>query len=58
MRFQMINLFCVVFVLQVLSEDARELDCASLCEQVDSGLAGICCGKINKKRITKTIFEL
>ena len=54
----MINLFCVVFVLQVLSEDARELDCASLCEQVDSGLAGICCGKINKKRITKTIFEL
>lgn len=36
-----------MFVLQVFSEEAREplLDCASLCEQVDTGFAGICCGQ-------------
>merc|ERR1719384_430553 len=42
--FHVMTLFCLLFVLQVFSEEAKDLDCASLCEQVDSGFAGICCG--------------
>ena len=44
----------LVFVLQVLSGSVEEsqprLDCGSLCEQVDSGLAGVCCGKMKSEK--------
>ena len=40
----------LVFVPQVLSvgDSDPRLDCGSLCEQVDSGLTGLCCGKTEK----------
>ena len=49
MRVPVITL-SLVFVPLVLSVEASEpgLDCGSLCEQVDSGLAGVCCGKTEK----------
>ena len=34
----------VMFVHQVFSHEATDLDCASLCDQVEFGYAGICCG--------------
>ena len=48
---------CVLLVLQVFSQEASQpkLSCASLCEQVDFGYAGICCGKI-KYKSKKTNF--
>ena len=53
---------CVFFVLQVLCEGEEasqaKFSCASLCEQVDFGYAGICCGKfklIIKEK--KTLFR-
>ena len=49
-KFSVITL-SLVFVPQVLSVEASDhgLDCGSLCEQVDSGLAGLCCGKAKHK---------
>ena len=62
-KFYVITLCCVLFVLQALSDqpiggqysdhvisDQSEdrFTCASLCDQVDFGYAGICCGKMQK----------
>ena len=42
----------LVFVLQVLCDEESQprLDCGSLCEQVDSVLAGVCCGKMKNAK--------
>ena len=71
-KFYMITLCCVLFVLQALSDqpirgqnsghvisfDQSEASdeagqprftCTSLCDQVDFGYAGICCGKMHIK---------
>jgi len=47
LKLHVITPLFVLFFLQVFSEEARELelDCISLCKQVDSGFAGICCGQ-------------
>ena len=46
-KLQVITPLFVMFVLQVFSQEASQpkLSCASLCEQVGSGYAGICCGR-------------
>ena len=51
-KLQVITLICVLSFLQVFSEEASQpkFSCTSLCEQVDFGFAGICCGRINIKR--------
>ena len=50
-KLQVITPLCVLSFLQVFSQEAGQpkLSCASLCEQVDSGYAGICCGMFNRK---------
>ena len=49
-KLPVITVSWVLLVLQVLGDEARQprQDCAYLCEQVDSGYAGICCGKLRK----------
>ena len=57
LKLQVITPLCVLFVLQVFSEEASQpkFSCGSLCGQVDFGYAGICCGiKLNK--IVRKIF--
>jgi len=46
LKLRVITPLCVLFVLQVFSDEASQpkLCCASLCDQVDFGYAGICCG--------------
>ena len=48
-----VMMLCLVSsVLQVFSDEAGvqpKVTCASLCDQVDFGYAGICCGKARKK---------
>ena len=58
LKLRLITPLCVLFVLQVFSEEASQpkFSCASLCEQVDLGYAGICCGKIKKIKVKKTFF--
>ena len=59
MMLKWITTLCVLFVLQVFSEEAKELDCASLCEQVDSGYAGICCGiQLSKRELSKDFLNI
>ena len=42
---------CLLYVLHVLGDEASQpkFNCASLCEQVDFGYAGICCGNIKEE---------
>ena len=49
----LVIILSLVFVLQVLCDEESQpsLDCGSLCEQVDSGLAGICCGKMKSENV-------
>ena len=59
LRLRVITPLCVFFVLQVLSEEASQpkFSCASLCEQVDFGYAGICCGKFKFNiQVKKKLF--
>ena len=58
LKLRVITPLCVLFVLQVFSEEASqpEFSCASLCEQVDFGYAGICCGKIKNIKVKKKLF--
>lgn len=60
MKFFFVILFCFLFVLQVCSEDAFQpkLTCASMCEQVEFGNAGICCSKTNPKNRNKQLFKV
>ena len=50
------TLLAIVYILQVYSSNlAPELDCETLCEEVDNiGYAGICCG--NKFLSTNIMF--
>ena len=58
MKLHVITPLCVLFVLQVFSDEARQpkLSCASLCEQVEFGYVGICCGKIKYKSEKNKLF--
>ena len=61
LKLHVITPLCVLFVLQVFSEEASQpkFSCASLCDQVDFGYAGICCGKIKNIKVNKNkIFLL
>ena len=61
LKLHVITQLCVLSFsfLQVFSEEAShpKFSCTSLCEQVDFGFAGICCGRINFKheRIMKIV---
>ena len=57
-KLRVISPLCVLFVLQVFSHEASQpkFSCASLCDQVDFGYAGICCGKIKYKSEKQTFF--
>ena len=60
LKLRVITPLCVLFVLQVFSDEASQpkFSCASLCEQVDFGYAGICCGKIKNIKVKKKLFFL
>ena len=52
MRVHMITLTCVLVVLQVFGDESSQprLECSSLCEQANSGFAGVCCGKMDSEK--------
>ena len=52
LKLHVITPLCMLFVLQVFSHEAIQpkFSCASQCEHVDFGYAGICCGKIKSKQ--------
>ena len=54
----LVIILSLVFVLQVLCDEESQprLDCGSLCEQVDSGLAGICCGKMKSENVENIVI--
>ena len=51
-KVHLMTLSLVLFV----KESQPRLDCGSLCEQVDSGLAGICCGKRKSENVENIVI--